>query len=558
MCRKLVFLSCIVLLAGFVNGALAGEYPGPHMELKLDLAYSDGGDPPKPDPPVLFKGSEPGFEDWIGLLSWQDDQPHDARYWEDIGGTGINLGMGMGKGDSYSKLKTWQPPGDAGGICNTFLVGKFEVGDDSGGDQGTAKVVLWGEPLPPGEYWVYGYHNYQDVNDLNDLIPEIIATTYRWSTDDDEHDNFDCRCLEAEPNNTSMQNIGATAETLCTDDCTGVIQIHDEDTCDVNVPIQKETLDSNLVPSLVKFTTDGSPAIILYVSPKLGTAALNALIILAPKPLTSWGPEPRPGDDGVCPDVELTWKTGVFAATHRVYFGSDLPETITLFEDSFESGFEPNWTSSGWEWYDANGDDANLRRGGDYSAKAAGAGVKTLTSRAIDANEAGALELEFYVRKTEQQLQFGELELYYYNGSSYDFIADLNSPGFGPNDVWLRYTDTITDSNYLISDFKIQLKANISTSGVICVEDVSVTNTWPLSPIWFRGELSAGETSFDPCGFLDFNETYYWRVDEVNEANQPDPWQGRYWSFTTEKGKASDPSPLDGQWSIATDANLSW
>jgi len=37
--------------------------------------------------------------------------------------------------------------------------------------------------------------------------------------------------------------------------------------------------------------------------------------------------------------------------------------------------------------------------------------------------------------------------------------------------------------------------------------------------------------SFDPCG-LDIMTTYYWRVDEVNEANS-DVWKGDIWSFST-------------------------
>ncbi|MHC4500181.1 MAG: hypothetical protein ACYS21_13825, partial [Planctomycetota bacterium] len=320
MCRKLVFLSCIVLLVGFVNAVCAGEfppphdYPGPHIELKIDLSYNLG-DVNDPDP-VTFKGG-----DWIALTRWSDDQPHDTQSYLDIAGSGINFGIGMGRGDSYTKLKRWVLPTDAEPICNTFMVGKYESGDNSGPEQGTAKLVFWGDPLPPGEYWVWGYHNYQDVNDNNALIPEVIATTYRWSTDDDEHDNFDCRCIQPEPNNTGMQNIGATPETMCEGgDCVGVIQIHDEDTCDVNVVIQKVTLDSLLVPSLVKFTTDESTAIVHYVSPEAATAALNAVIVLAPLPRTAWSPTPRPRTDDVCPDVELTWNPGVFVTTHRVYF----------------------------------------------------------------------------------------------------------------------------------------------------------------------------------------------------------------------------------------------
>ncbi len=42
----------------------------------------------------------------------------------------------------------------------------------------------------------------------------------------------------------------------------------------------------------------------------------------------------------------------------------------------------------------------------------------------------------------------------------------------------------------------------------------------------------AQETIFDP-GTLEWNKTYYWRVDEVNEAVAESPWKGNVWSFTT-------------------------
>jgi hypothetical protein len=41
-----------------------------------------------------------------------------------------------------------------------------------------------------------------------------------------------------------------------------------------------------------------------------------------------------------------------------------------------------------------------------------------------------------------------------------------------------------------------------------------------------------GETTFDP-GPLEWNKTYWWRVDEVNEASADSPWAGAVWSFTT-------------------------
>jgi hypothetical protein len=40
------------------------------------------------------------------------------------------------------------------------------------------------------------------------------------------------------------------------------------------------------------------------------------------------------------------------------------------------------------------------------------------------------------------------------------------------------------------------------------------------------------ETSYDPPGLLEFNQTYYWRVDEVNDQDPNSPWRGNVWSFT--------------------------
>jgi predicted secreted protein len=41
-----------------------------------------------------------------------------------------------------------------------------------------------------------------------------------------------------------------------------------------------------------------------------------------------------------------------------------------------------------------------------------------------------------------------------------------------------------------------------------------------------------GEESFEP-GQLEWNTTYYWRIDEANNANADSPWTGPLWSFTT-------------------------
>ncbi|MFZ2149388.1 MAG: hypothetical protein WAV28_19425, partial [Sedimentisphaerales bacterium] len=48
----------------------------------------------------------------------------------------------------------------------------------------------------------------------------------------------------------------------------------------------------------------------------------------------------------------------------------------------------------------------------------------------------------------------------------------------------------------------------------------------------YKGTKALGSETYDP-GKLDWNTTYYWRVDEVNDANPDSPWPGILWSFTT-------------------------
>ena len=47
-----------------------------------------------------------------------------------------------------------------------------------------------------------------------------------------------------------------------------------------------------------------------------------------------------------------------------------------------------------------------------------------------------------------------------------------------------------------------------------------------------KGSGNLGSESYDP-GQLEWNTTYYWRVDEANNANADGPWTGPFWSFTT-------------------------
>jgi hypothetical protein len=52
--------------------------------------------------------------------------------------------------------------------------------------------------------------------------------------------------------------------------------------------------------------------------------------------------------------------------------------------------------------------------------------------------------------------------------------------------------------------------------------------------------------------------TYYWRIDEVNDAEPNSPWKGPVWSFSVPPRTAYNPNPADGAESVDLNVTLSW
>jgi hypothetical protein len=80
----------------------------------------------------------------------------------------------------------------------------------------------------------------------------------------------------------------------------------------------------------------------------------------------------------------------------------------------------------------------------------------------------------------------------------------------------------------------------------------------------FRGNQTA---TFYVAGFPGFaypeglaaGTTYYWRIDEVNEADPNSPWKGNVWSFSIPPQTAYNPDPADGTEFVGPDnVTLSW
>ncbi|MGB2864726.1 MAG: PA14 domain-containing protein, partial [Sedimentisphaerales bacterium] len=62
-------------------------------------------------------------------------------------------------------------------------------------------------------------------------------------------------------------------------------------------------------------------------------------------------------------------------------------------------------------------------------------------------------------------------------------------------------------------------------------DEEAVRNATTASPE-YKGTKALGGESYDP-GKLEWEATYYWRIDEINTGNPDSPWMGNVWSFTT-------------------------
>jgi len=79
----------------------------------------------------------------------------------------------------------------------------------------------------------------------------------------------------------------------------------------------------------------------------------------------------------------------------------------------------------------------------------------------------------------------------------------------------------------------------------------------------FRGNqaatmLIAGFAGFAYPDGLVPGTTYYWRIDEVNDADPNSPWKGDVWSFSIPPKTAYNPDPADGAEFVDPNATFTW
>jgi hypothetical protein len=192
-------------------------------------------------------------------------------------------------------------------------------------------------------------------------------------------------------------------------------------------------------------------------------------------PKTAYFPEPADGAESIGVDVQLSWTAGFGAKLHTVYFG-----------DTF--------------------DEVDNATGGQTQ------GTTTYTP--------GTLKMArtYYWRIDE----FDIVETH--KGDVWSFLTEgavgSPEPANGAVDVAQTTVLTWTPGVY-----------GASHEIYFGTDKDAVKNADTSSPE-YKGSGNLGSESYDP-GTLEWNTTYYWRVDEANDTNANSPWTGPLWSFTT-------------------------
>jgi len=177
--------------------------------------------------------------------------------------------------------------------------------------------------------------------------------------------------------------------------------------------------------------------------------------------------------------ADLLRNNGNFAPSKR--------QIINLVTDGVANCYWTTGYSSTYQGYDGWGEGEDRYHTGNSSAKASSNRRGDITSNDVDTSGATSITVDFWYRLDDTESD--DLYLYYYDGSSYDYITAL---GGGAEDTWLHYTQTITHPQYFKLDFKIRLRSQPEIGENVWIDDVRIrTNTQELFNDSFEGEYWA-------------------------------------------------------------------
>ncbi len=130
-------------------------------------------------------------------------------------------------------------------------------------------------------------------------------------------------------------------------------------------------------------------------------------------------------------------------------------------------GYSGVWEGNGWV-------KSTLQaHSGSTSAYSSDSQDGWFMTKDLDASNASLISVDFWYRLSNYCPWWAtDLKIYYYNGNSYDEIAELGNDY--PKDSWLHYQDVITDSQYFVPNFRIAFKSTLESGDEIWIDDVHI------------------------------------------------------------------------------------
>jgi len=192
-------------------------------------------------------------------------------------------------------------------------------------------------------------------------------------------------------------------------------------------------------------------------------------------PKTAYNPAPPDGAELVGPGVMLSWTPGFGAKLHTVYFGDNYGDV-------------------------------------DNATGGVAQGVTTYNPGPLKMGET------YYWRVDE----FDVIDTY--KGTVWSFTTEgaVSNPDPSNGALDVEHTPTLTwSSGVYAASYQVFFGSD---------ED-AVKNADTSSPE-YKDSGNLGAESYQPEK-LEWNSTYYWRIDEANNTDPDSPWTGNIWSFTT-------------------------
>jgi hypothetical protein len=284
-------------------------------------------------------------------------------------------------------------------------------------------------------------------------------------------------------------------------------------------------------------------------------------------------PEPSDGKTHEDTWVSLVWTSGAYAVSHDVYFGDSLEDVEAGAESVFQGnqpsanfvvGFPgflyPDGLTIGKTYYWRIDEVNDMHPEGPWKGNIWSFSIPPETAFLPDPYDgAESVDMDDKLSWTKG---FGAILHYVYFGENFNEVNnaaggfpqgtttynpgplkmartyywrvdEFDAMGTYKGDVWSFTTEGAVGSPNPANGAVDAMQTPVLTwtPGVFGASH-KVYFGIDASSLELKSSGNRGSESFEP-GQLEWDTTYYWRVDEANNANADSPWTGPLWSFTT-------------------------